>query len=890
MAAPVGTITTKSTSSGVRYTVSGSNVTYSSYSRAMQAARNLRMEASNQRTASSEAIAEEVTGGSPTTTPDTSSTTVGEFSVTSDVGVAQAQLGRAMATPKTAGELSYGAVEGDLVAQRMQGPQRVLVNEEVRSFSAGLITDNSPMQEISNSTLEEQNMLLLKDGSRARRRGLNYEDGFVRRSGITGLNVQLTIIPHGYTGIPSLIAVRPTTSNLSTTGFRVDAWDIAADGTIGTFDRSNSTSGYLNYNAHRQMSTWGKDLYVPGCQFEGASSAYATVAYQQESSFMAASQRYLFVRDLWGTDDGLDITERPTTLDANHLYNLVNQGWSWADISAFNTLMSAYPSNGDLPYFGKTTSGYDADLLDAVPNTGARAPRGACILRARNLDRSVCVLVTDAFTAQGSLSTGDIDDGGEQALTDKFSTEFSGRIVWASQRDAHYTPDTTSVPDFENLILFSTSIESPASATTFGDPLASGDLANTALNCHALNDPTSEGFQQLATDGGFFALPNAGRIMGLHSIGSTLVIIASNGVWSIRSPEGVFNPVTANIEKISGVGCESEKSVVLAKEQIVFKGLDGIYVIRGTDNGVISDKVSAGRIEVWLSRHRDQFHDAMYDPVSQEIRWLVHKSVEPGETGWAETGSELKQQELIYHMDRGAFTVNRFPNVTLSVSAWPTAGSVTSGTFILGYVPLPTPVLADLPERNDGTTTDEDVTRHTIVDLYRSTTSFKYAVMDSTGVTFADYSTDTYTDFTDTIDEEVDAYMITSYDNDGDSQRNKQVGHITISFYRTEIGVEDPGGGYVAANQGSCLLDYYWDHAQRTPTENSARRKETYKLLKDYTVSGSTDPYDYGQAVIVTKNKIRGRGKSLQLEFHSSADKDLQILGWGISKKVNRRG
>lgn len=42
------------------------------------------------------------------------------------------------------------------------------------------------------------------------------------------------------------------------------------------------------------------------------------------------------------------------------------------------------------------------------------------------------------------------------------------------------------------------------------------------------------------------------------------------------------------------------------------------------------------------------------------------------------------------------------------------------------------------------------------------------------------------------------------------------------------------------------------------------------------------DNYDYGQYVITTKNKIRGRGRAVSLYMRTEPGKDCQILGWAM--------
>jgi hypothetical protein len=44
-----------------------------------------------------------------------------------------------------------------------------------------------------------------------------------------------------------------------------------------------------------------------------------------------------------------------------------------------------------------------------------------------------------------------------------------------------------------------------------------------------------------------------------------------------------------------------------------------------------------------------------------------------------------------------------------------------------------------------------------------------------------------------------------------------------------------------------------------------------------------------GQPVVVTKNKVRGRGRALQLKFTAEAGKDAHILGWQTNFNVETR-
>jgi hypothetical protein len=791
-------------------------------------------------------------------------------------------------------------VGGDLVAAAIKSSQTRTINEEIRDFSSGLITDASPLIEIAHGSRDEQNMLIVEDGSRARRLGLNYEDTFVRRA-VTGggVNLRPLLWMAGSNGEASVVSVVPTAGTYTTSSAQLEIFDLDASD-IATRNVSNNFAGTLAltetnvYNLTQRITpaAWGNELYIP---LGYGSNSIQMAALTSDSGGRTLTTRPLRIRDHWGIDDSLAVTERPSSLTAAHLYNLVNQGWSYAQASAFFGVLGKWPSNADVVYNGvDTANNYIAARLGDRPfPTGA--PRGSVVLDMTDFDRTVDQKVIDEFAA-ASLSTASLTKD-EQGIELMHMTEFAGRLFFAFTRSTAYGGGNNAVPDMEHFLLFSKSITHGVIDSDAVSPSQAVHQTRTAIDCYSEFDPTQPDFELSDADGGFYALPEVGKVKGMGTIGGTLYVIANNGVWSLSSANGIFEPTAAFIEKVTNIGCVAEESVLTAENRIFYLGQDGMYSLLNQGPGQSAiQRVSRNKVDTWWRTRIANVRDSVYDPALNEVHWLIQKPHDAGDTGWQETGSELKQEEIIFNLVTNSWTKNRFPNVTLTVSGTANvATTITSGTYINGYVQLPGPLVSDMPERNDGSDTAADITRHTPVDIRRSTMGIKYMVQDSTGYTFADMSirsqTYAYTDFTDGANEEVDGYLVGLSDNDLDSQRPRQVGLITVHFYRTELGTKsDGGGGWEAKNQGSCLLTYYWDTEQITATERTARQREIYRLVRSYTITpGGTDPYDYGQAVISTKNKIRGRGRTLQLEYRTSSTKDLQILGWGITKRIGRR-
>ncbi len=113
--------------------------------------------------------------------------------------------------------------------------------------------------------------------------------------------------------------------------------------------------------------------------------------------------------------------------------------------------------------------------------------------------------------------------------------------------------------------------------------------------------------------------------------------------------------------------------------------------------------------------------------------------------------------------------------------------------------------------------------------------------------------------------------------------RNKQIPYIFFYFNRTEDGFTDIGSSLAIDNPSSCLVQAQWNWADSVNSGKWGNQFQAYRLLRNYIPSGSGDPFDYGDSVIVTKNKLRGSGKTISLKIQSEAGKDMQILGWGVS-------
>jgi hypothetical protein len=130
-------------------------------------------------------------------------------------------------------------------------------------------------------------------------------------------------------------------------------------------------------------------------------------------------------------------------------------------------------------------------------------------------------------------------------------------------------------------------------------------------------------------------------------------------------------------------------------------------------------------------------------------------------------------------------------------------------------------------------------------------------------------------------------YMYTAWDNIGDFQRRRQAPVVTCFSKRTETGYTASGNGWVPVSDSSTLMSAYWDWTNDAISNKIGATQEIYRKVRDFAPANATDVDGY--PVVVTRNKIRGRGRVLQLKFEGATDKDSHILGYQVNYKVSRR-
>ena len=771
-------------------------------------------------------------------------------------------------------------------------------------FSGGLVTDLNPLTTQPNICTDELNFKLEANGTRRRRRGIDREaNGLVVASSHTadtnyGMFVwkspggrydkSVLVTKMGASIRLSYINQEPLFSTPAPYTFSLTAFKIP-----------DATDADVANNPIQVASVAGRLLIV------GKYIEYIVLEWDDDGDTFVisnASGKALFIRDFEGADDGLDVDERPTTLSQAHKYNLVNQGWPVDAIDDFFTEKGRYPSNADVYFRGKVEDpetnieSFNADQLEAQAFGSSRAPMGSILLPLFDttysepgksgavifngtIDGSNHVTVTTendhglVVSQYVSLSGIYYFDPGDPEVPplerplfgsgiiidvpapNRFTVELEGTYTEEQKTTAlfyTYTAGALTNPNGTIVYVRPTVTASYAgrawfagiehsryeSSIFFSQIVESGDNIN---KCYQRNDPTSEHLSDvLDSDGGRLIMSEVSGVNRLLPFKDGLLVFARTGVWYIGPGEkGYFSPNSYYTSKITDIGCVSGTSVVDASDSVMFFGTDGIYAITYDfeSRNIVARNLSTARINNLYKKIPASAKEqaiGMYDTAEQNVVWM-----------YSPDGGPTKNRLLILSMRFGSFVPYEFHDgvMLLGATILPGEPSMEDGIRFLGGIDV------------SGT-------------MNARILKFQEDTFEDFGSYGASYSG------------EVEAYLLTGVTSGQEFYFPKTGSYIITLFNKTETGFEESGGGLQLANPSGCTLQARWDWANNSASGKFSQSQQAYRFTRNYIPSGDGDPFEDGRPVVFTKNKIRGRGRSLQLKFSADTGKDCQILGW----------
>jgi hypothetical protein len=723
--------------------------------------------------------------------------------------------------------------------------------KQYSNFAKGLMTEATPLNFPDDYSLDEANLLLDVDGSRSRRFGIETE-------------------ANGTTTV--------TTTPNTTVGMSFYKWEFADDlaaNTIGVvqvgqklyfLDMENDapSSNILNsgaavdFSAHMSTSTQHPRLSFAAVNgiLLCTSSDFKyplKISYDTDTDTMTVTQQNILVRDLWGVDDGLAVDEEPNPLTDKHNYNLLNQGWISANITTWGL---PAPANTHIMHIGKDSTGAwtEATLRESFFGNSP-APKGKFIINFFDRgDGSAGIDTTNNRETASGISN--LDSDIESGMFSAVATNF-GRVFWGGS-ESNVTSGDDKSPNASSLILFSQILEREEQLGW----------------CYTEADPTAEViFDQVDSDGGFIQIPELGKVIKMVPLANQIVIFANNGVWAVVSVDGLFTPTSYQVNKVTAVGAIGPDSIVEVEGTVVYWSESGIYQLKldeVSQQAVVSD-VTLQTIKTLyngIDKSAKENCKAYYDSVTKQVGWLYQSDADWDFTNFP----DFCDKELIYDLQLQAFTVHTISSKTVQ------SPYVTGA--VLGQNNVTNQVINEVVVNGDPVQVNTDPVEVTTASTVSSTSKLKYLTyIPSSG--FVGFTLSQYTaeEFLDWGTEDFVSYLETGYIGFDDWARSKSVPYLICHFGRTEDGFDvnlDP------TNESSCLVRAKWEWSDNVVSNRWGRQFQAYRYRRPYIADGAADRFETGHLIITTRNKLRGRGKSLSLRFESETGKNMVLYGFAL--------
>ena len=698
-----------------------------------------------------------------------------------------------------------------------------LIQRTVNTFVKGLITEASELTFPENASVDELNCALERDGTRRRRQALTYEENHV----LSGLVVPEGALVQtldwfnvaGQTNLEFLV--------VQVNGF-LHFYEKSADPLSANLYQGSGTIIYLNtYNASNNLVPGEERIQVTSLNgaLIVASPAINTFYIEFNTSTQTFSETVISFKerdfDWQGSDT--EVTSEYFSNDSSpssaRTYDAKNVGWGQGGGPATYTYALTHAW-----YAGKDANGaFSATDWEEIYSGSSLAANGHFVVNVFSKSRSG--LTTEVETA-------------------RFRTvaAYAGRVFYAG-------------------------IDSAKNGGKVYFSRLTDRMADVG-NCFQVYDPTSEIISDLLdTDGGVVSIPDAHNIRKLHVLGASLLVFAENGVWAVAGVDNVFRAAEYAITRISDTGLTNENSFIVADGLPVWWSKTGIYAIQQGEslNVPTAQNLSLPTIQTFWNKipneKKAQVH-VEYDKVNQRVFWFYPDATE--------SINYKYNNILVMDLALQAF----YP--------WKIADQDTDTPYIIGtsYYSGLGSTATELQVVNGADTIvngSDDVKATLYRDYLQGDSEIKVLVRDgATGkMTFATFRGDTYLDWG-TADYK--SYAEAGYDFMGDMTTFKTAPYVTTYMRVTEEGYVASGAGYDFINPSSCLMSVSWNLTKANSTP-----REIYKL-KDVPV---VDPNDlssihYPTDTVVTKSKVRGRGRSMKLRFESAAGKDFHLVGYEV--------
>jgi hypothetical protein len=430
------------------------------------------------------------------------------------------------------------------------------------------------------------------------------------------------------------------------------------------------------------------------------------------------------------------------------------------------------------------------------------------------------------------------------------------------------------------------------------------DDASKIGSCYQKNDPTAEVISDLVDDdGGLIVLQDVGTVLKLQTVGNALLVFATNGVWSIYGGDAGFKATSYIVDKVSSVGSLSAECVVAVENTVFYWSEEGVYNTIVDSTGLAQSKnVSNEKIKTlyndipFLSKQKCQ---GTYDKVNKVVHWLYGTEVDkpcfkdtlltadlqignwytytfPKSNGYKvpaivsfQFTTSLSKTEETFNVVVGSGN-----NVVIGANSIVNTQDVVATSLpVLKFLTLasdPDALLSSFPfDKFKATFADLQVTSVLAEDSYLDFSTYTTnANILSKAAVYEPYTI-----------EYPKKYIVTAYilGNNGPNKKKSAV-YLQMFLKRTETGIDELGQ---EINPSSCLLQTRWDYTDNALTGKWSSDVELYRYNRVF-LSQISSSLTTGYPLIITKNKIRGSGKALQMKFEAPSNKQMHIYGWNM--------
>lgn len=760
-------------------------------------------------------------------------------------------------------------------------------------------------------TTEEQNYELTIQGARRRRAGLAIEAGGEEVE-VTGYQAGDIIRSHDWENVAGIPTINYIVLQVGyTLHIFEDTNPISPTKLTATIDlrvhRAPDATD-LQISTHPLESAFGRGHLF----FFGKYTVPLYVAFDPDTETFSVTQIPIRERDFVGIDDGISNSTTPTSVFDTHRYNLRNRGWTDAFINAYNLDRATDPSKAMIPWLGLERALTPSDMynsdgvrafnpakLESEYFQDASAPMGHIIIDTFDTttydDTTNHLAVTTwsispptpggvetvTITVDGNhglvpTDTAEIEDlfgsfityqEGSEILIEYFSIEgtytvqstptassFTIQVTfpnypfigWYNQFTSLGTFVGGAIPTPTGLVV---EFRPKAGAFFAGRSWFAGiDLARLTGRvyfsqviesdaqygkCYQIADPTDERLSDLGpADGGVIVIPEASNVLKLVPYNSSLLVFASNGVWEIGPGDlGYFAATSYSVRKVTDSGTVSAGSVILMDNLPVYWGVTDIYGIApNPQTGFLEvSNLSQQTINTFYNAiplDTRRLSTGVYDDLSKRIVWLYGSATSLNEYSY--------DRALVYDLRMRAFVPMAFAyeseNYLAGVALLKEAGEVSKVKY-LGYV--------------------------------------------NNRLVFGE--TSNYDDYTDFGLAEPECFLVTGYDSLRSPASFKYAPVVWVFSGKTEQGYTE---SLDPIRPSSTIMQARWEWADSASAGRWGREQEVYRHSRTYVPEDSSDTFDDGVPVVVTKNKLRGKGRVLQLKFTAGAGKDSHLLGW----------